>query len=279
MRSLPCSPEAMPRSSSTERSSCAMMRRASSRKRAPSAVSSTRLRLRANRATPRRCSSARMARDSGGCEMCSDSAAGQKCSGSATAMKYRISRISGRYIPIEYYSGVQIALAGARAAAQTHDGKHALDPETDTPGHTENASEFMARRTLASHGAFFVPHLHPGLSVLDCGCGPGSMTVEIAARVDPGEVVGIDVAPAQIARAKSTAACAGRLNLRFEAGSAYSLPFDSGRFDRVFSHALIEHLADPRRALRELHRVLAPAGVLGLCSPDWGGFLLSPSSP
>ena len=154
-----------------------------------------------------------------------------------------------------------------------------MDPEIYTPGHTENASEFMARRTLASHGAFFVPHLRPGLSVLDCGCGPGSMTVEIAARVDPGEVVGIDFAPAQIARAKSTAACAGRLNLRFEAGSAYSLPFDSGRFDRVFSHALIEHLADPRRALHELHRVLAPAGVLGLCSPDWGGFLLSPPSP
>ena len=99
-----------------------------------------------------------------------------------------------------------------------------MDLEIYTPGHTENASEFMARRTLASHGAFFVPHLRPGLSVLDCGCGPGSITVEIAARVDPGEVVGIDSAPAQIARAKSTAARAAGLNLRFETGSAYSLP-------------------------------------------------------
>jgi SAM-dependent methyltransferase len=111
--------------------------------------------------------------------------------------------------------------------------------ETYTPGNSEAVADFMARRTLASHGAFFVPHLRPGLSLLDCGCGPGSITVGIAARVAPGEVVGIDFAPDQVARARH---------------------------------------ADAQRALRELYRVLAPGGVIGLCSPDWGGFLLSPAS-
>lgn len=151
--------------------------------------------------------------------------------------------------------------------------------EIYTPGHGENASEFMARRTLASHGEFFAPHLRPGLALLDCGCGPGSITLGIAARIDPGEVIGIDSAAAQIARARQAAARDGRRNVRFETGNIYSLPFENGRFERVFSHALIEHLADPQKALREMYRVLAPEGVIGVCSPDWGGFLLPPPSP
>ncbi|HJY76751.1 MAG TPA: methyltransferase domain-containing protein [Burkholderiales bacterium] len=151
--------------------------------------------------------------------------------------------------------------------------------ETYTPGHSGAVSDFMARRTLASHGAFFAPYLRPGLRLLDCGCGPGSITLGLAAHVDPGEVVGIDFAPDQIARARQAAAREGRRNVRFEAANVYSLPFENGRFERVFSHALFEHLADPQKALRELHRVLAPGGVIGLCSPDWGGFLASPPSP
>ena len=101
----------------------------------------------------------------------------------------------------------------------------------------------------------------------------------IAERIDPGEVIGVDFAPAQIARAREAAARDGRRNVRFETGNVYSLAFESGRFARIFSHALIEHLADPQRALRELYRVLAPEGIIGVCSPDWGGFLLSPPSP
>jgi SAM-dependent methyltransferase len=137
----------------------------------------------------------------------------------------------------------------------------------------------MARRTLASHGAFFLPYLGPGQAVLDCGCGPGSITLGIAARTTPGEVVGVDFGLSQIDRATAVATEQGVSNVRFQAGSVYELPFDNGRFDRVFSHALLEHLADPVRALGELHRVLKPGGVIGVCSPDWGGFLLSPPSP
>jgi SAM-dependent methyltransferase len=136
----------------------------------------------------------------------------------------------------------------------------------------------MAKRTLESHGAFFLPYLSPGLSVLDCGCGPGSITMGIATSVAPGNVVGVDFGQSQIERAKVAAAREGRRNVRFETGDAYSLPFEKGIFDRVFSHALMEHLRDPVAALRELCRVLKPGGVIGVCSPDWGGFILSPSS-
>ena len=170
---------------------------------------------------------------------------------------------------------MQIALA----AAQTPAHNRARIVEIYTPGHSRSVSDFMARRTLATHGEFFVPHLQPGLRLLDCGCGPGSITLGLAARVDPGEVVGIDFAPDQIAHARQAAAREGRRNVRFESANVYSLPFESERFERVFSHALLEHLAEPQKALRELYRVLTPGGVIGACSPDWGGFLLSPPSP
>ncbi len=58
----------------------------------------------------------------------------------------------------------------------------------------------------------------------------------------------------------------------------YSLPFENESFDRVFSHALLEHLSSPILALRELSRVLNHGGVMGVCSPDWGGFLFAPPS-
>lgn len=151
--------------------------------------------------------------------------------------------------------------------------------ETYTPGHSTNATDFMSNRTLDSHGQFFRPHLASGLSVLDCGCGPGSITLGIAAAVAPARVVGIDFGATQIQRARSAAAVAGASNVTFETADSYSLPFPDASFDRVFSHALMEHLSDPRRAMSEIYRVLKSGGTFGVCSPDWGGFVLAPPSP
>ena len=149
-------------------------------------------------------------------------------------------------------------------------------PEMYTPGHSRNATDFMAARSFASHGGFFAPHLEPGLSVLDCGCGPGSITLGIGDRVAPGQVVGVDdgITQIEVATARGT----GVPNVSFRVANCYSLPFEDNTFDRVFSHALLEHLAEPARAVREMWRVLKPGGVVGVCSPDWGGFILSPPS-
>lgn len=151
--------------------------------------------------------------------------------------------------------------------------------ESYTPGHESNAENFMARRSLESHGSFFIPYLHSGLSALDCGCGPGTITSGIAVHVKPGPVVGVDIAPSQIDHATTRAAEAGLCNVTFHCADCYALPFNDDHFDRVFSHALMEHLSHPTAMLRELHRVLKPGGFIGVCSPDWGGFLLSPPSP
>jgi len=159
-----------------------------------------------------------------------------------------------------------------------NDGSGLTHFETYTPGHSQNSTEFMLRRSLDTHGEFFLPFLKTGVSVLDCGCGPGSITLDIADKVAPAQVVGIDFAESQIKQARLAAEQRGCDNVRFEACDVYSLPFDDNRFDRVFSHALLEHLADPVEALRELFRVLKPGGVIGVCSPDWNGFVFSPPS-
>src|SRR5262249_37794117 len=93
-----------------------------------------------------------------------------------------------------------------------------------------------------------------------------------------GRVVGVDFGASQIERARSSAAAARAENATFQTADCYSLPFPDRAFDRAFSHALFEHLADPLCAARELCRVLKPGGVAGVCSPDWGGFVLAAPS-
>jgi SAM-dependent methyltransferase len=150
--------------------------------------------------------------------------------------------------------------------------------ETYTPGYSEAAASFMVRRRLEPNGAFFLPHLRPGITVLDCGCGPGTITRDIAARIAPGRVIGLDFSAAQVELAVREARAANIRNIEFREGSAYSLPFADASLDAVFSHALLEHLTDPDKAVAEFLRVLKPGGALGVCTPDWGGFLLTPPS-
>jgi ubiquinone/menaquinone biosynthesis C-methylase UbiE len=153
-----------------------------------------------------------------------------------------------------------------------------MNTEIYTPGHTKNAIDFMSKRTLESHGQFFVEYLRKGTSVLDCGCGPGTITLGIASAIEPGIVTGIDFSESQIEKARSNAAEQSIRNVAFQTASCYSLPFSDSFFDCIFCHALMEHLSQPTKALKELFRVLKPDGYVGICSPDFGGLLLAPSS-
>lgn len=153
-----------------------------------------------------------------------------------------------------------------------------MTSETYTPGHTQNAVDFMTQRTFETHGGFIEPYLKPGMTVLDCGCGPGTITLGMARAVAPGCVTGIDFGESQIERARSNTHQAGLTNVEFKHASVYQLPLPDNSFDAVFSHALLEHLSEPAAALAEFHRVLKPGGLAAVCSPDWHGFLLTPPS-
>jgi SAM-dependent methyltransferase len=151
--------------------------------------------------------------------------------------------------------------------------------ETYTLGYDRAAIAFVERRRLEINGAFFLPCLAPGMRVLDCGCGPGTITLDIAQRVGDGSVVGLDLSESQVRLATQGAAARGLANISFRQGTAYALPLPDASVDAVFSHALLEHLSDPARAVAEFRRVLKPGGWLGVCTPDWGGFLYSPATP
>ena len=117
--------------------------------------------------------------------------------------------------------------------------------ETYTPGYSEPTLQLMLKRTAASHAGFFIPFLHPGMRILDCGCGPGTITVDLAKLVSPGQLFGIDLEPAQLRSAQHLSRERHINNAWFGAGNVYALPFSDGQFDAVFTHALFEHLDTP----------------------------------
>jgi SAM-dependent methyltransferase len=151
--------------------------------------------------------------------------------------------------------------------------------EKYTPGYTQTASNFMAQRSAMSHAKFLLPHLDATSRLLDCGCGPGSISCDFAKIVVSGNVEGIDCEQSQIDLARASASEQGLINATFSVGSIYDLPFPDSSFNVVFAHAIFEHISSPEKALAEMARVLEPGGLVAIRSPDWGGFIVGPEIP
>ncbi len=151
--------------------------------------------------------------------------------------------------------------------------------ETYTHDYGAEFRRLHGGRTAARDAAFFLPHLRPGMRLLDCGCGPGSITVGLAQAVAPGEVVAVDIAEAQLMSARALADERGVRNIRFQLGSIYDLPLPDASVDAAFAHNVLEHLRAPDAALAELRRVLTPGGVVGIRDDDWGAYVLEPTTP
>lgn len=106
--------------------------------------------------------------------------------------------------------------------------------------------------------------LQPGETVLDVGCGTGTLAIAATRRVGPaGKVYGIDASPEMITLARRKAAKAG-LDLIFETATVEALPFPDARFDAVLSTLMLHHLPRPvrQRCAHEARRVLRPGGRL-----------------
>jgi SAM-dependent methyltransferase len=139
--------------------------------------------------------------------------------------------------------------------------------------------DWMTSRTADGHGAFFLERLKPGMRVLDCGCGPGTLTIGFAQGVSPGRAIGIDREIGQTQQVADYAQQNGIDNLRFLEGNIYALPFDDDYFDAVFGSAVLGSIGNASDAVAEMARVLKPGGILGLKEFDHGGDIIWPQNP
>ena len=119
-------------------------------------------------------------------------------------------------------------------------------------------SEHLARYRWASQFA-------AGRRVLDAGCGVGYGTA-LLAQVEGADVLGIDLAEEIVEAARGDMPS----GVSLEVGDVTELPYEDGRFDLVVCFEVIEHLESPDLALDEFRRVLAPAGLLVISSPNRG---------
>ncbi|MCU1358552.1 MAG: Methyltransferase type 11 [Acidimicrobiales bacterium] len=159
--------------------------------------------------------------------------------------------------------------------------------DTYTHGHHASVLRSHEWRTAENSAGYLLAHLQSGQRLLDVGCGPGTITVDLARRVAPGPVLGIDAAADVIDRAQRTAAAARtdevsgegeHLDVRFGTGDIYALDLPDGSFDVVHAHQVLQHLTDPVAALTELRRLLAPGGTLAVRDSDYGGFVWAPEN-
>src|SRR5713226_402172 len=154
-----------------------------------------------------------------------------------------------------------------------------LRHETYTHGHAPATVRQHAQRTAEEAAAFLLPELRAGMRLLDVGCGPGSITRGLAERVAPGEVVGLDLSRETLAAARGDAAARGLVNLHYQEGSVYDLPFPDASFDVAYAHQVLQHLRERGAALREMLRVVRPGGLVAVRDVDWGTVAYWPRDP
>ena len=146
---------------------------------------------------------------------------------------------------------------------------------TYTHGHHPAVLRSHRWRTASNSAAYLLPRLHAGMSLLDVGCGPGTITVDLARIVSPGRVVAVDAAEPIPQEAATYARTAGA-EIEFRRAEAESLPFDDGSFDVVHAHQVLQHVGDPVAVLHEMARVCRPGGVLAARDSDYGTFTWFP---
>ena len=150
--------------------------------------------------------------------------------------------------------------------------------EVYSHGHHDSVLRSHGWRTAENSAAYLLPRLNVSDRLLDVGIGPGTITLDFARRLSDGSVVGIDSAPAAVAATQTLAAAQGVGNLQLLVGDAYQLGFAEASFDVVHAHQLVQHLADPVTALREMRRVCVPGGLVAVRDADYSAMTWHPPS-
>ncbi|MFF8810803.1 class I SAM-dependent methyltransferase [Streptomyces pactum] len=148
-----------------------------------------------------------------------------------------------------------------------------------THGHHASVLRSHTWRTAANSAGYLLGELRPGMSLLDIGCGPGTITADLAELVAPGQVTAVDAAAPVLARARAVAEERGLSGIRFAVADVHRLGMPDGTFDVVHAHQVLQHLADPVGALREMRRVCRPGGVVAARDSDYSAMTWYPLVP
>lgn len=138
-------------------------------------------------------------------------------------------------------------------------------------GHHESVLRAHGWRTAANSAAYLLPHLHPDMALLDVGAGPGTITAEFATLVDRVVATEIDETTLDRTRAGVTAP-----NVEFVVADVHALPFPDDSFDIVHAHQVLQHVADPVQALRDMRRVCRPDGLIAVRDVDYSAISVHP---
>ncbi len=146
-------------------------------------------------------------------------------------------------------------------------------------GHHESVLRSHRWRTADNSAGYLLPHLRAGMRLLDVGCGPGTITLDLARIVSPGTVVGVDAVDAILDGARAEATAAGADNVIFRVADGMALPFEDASFDVVHAHQVLQHVPDPVGMLREMRRVCRPGGVVAARDSDYAAMTWHPRDP
>jgi len=148
---------------------------------------------------------------------------------------------------------------------------------TYTHGHAESVLRSHRTRTAANSAAYLLPHLRATDRLLDVGAGPGTITADLAGFV--AEVVALEITDEAAALTRAGLTQRGVTNAEVRVGDVQALDLPDGTFDVVHAHQVLQHVADPVGALREMARVTRPGGVIGVRDSDYAAFAWYPRLP
>ena len=152
-------------------------------------------------------------------------------------------------------------------------------PVTYTHGHAESVLRSHRSRTVYDSAAYLLPHLRRGLSVLDVGCGPGTITADLAELVAPAKVTALELTDEALKGAREEAGRRRQDGIVFRLGDVQDLDMPDDEFDIVHAHQVLQHVGDPVQALRGMRRVCRPGGLVAVRDGDYAGFTWWPMVP
>ncbi len=147
-----------------------------------------------------------------------------------------------------------------------------------THGHAESVLRSHRTRTAANSAAYLVPHLRPGQTLLDVGSGPGTITADLAELVAPGRVIALETSEEVLAITRQGVEERGCGNVDYVVGDVHALELPDDSVDVVHAHQVLQHVADPVQAIREMARVCRPEGLVAARDGDYGAFTWFPAS-